>query len=68
MANVDKKQTQTDADTPKMHQVAYLTMQMPIEETKDLFKNINRFITNESLPICVVRVVFKFSHGFVNSF
>ena len=45
MANVDNKQTQTDADTPKMHQVAYLTMQMPIEETKDLFKNINRFIT-----------------------
>ena len=27
-----------DADTPKMHQVAYITMQMPIEETKDLFK------------------------------
>ena len=45
MAHDDNKQTQTDADTPKMHQVAYLTMQMPIEETKDLFKNINRFIT-----------------------
>ena len=42
MANVVNKQTQTVADTgsdtPKMHQVAYLTLQMPIKETKDLFK------------------------------
>ena len=42
MANVDNKQTQTVADTgsdiPKMHQIAYINIQMPIEETKDLFK------------------------------
>ena len=67
MANIDNKQTQTDADTPKMHQVAYLTMQMPIEETKDLFKNINRFITYLYREALTVRVV-KFSHSFVNSF
>ena len=38
MANVVDNQTQTETHTPKMHQVAYLSLQMPIEETKDLFK------------------------------
>lgn len=38
MAYLVDNQTQTEADTPKMHQVAYLSLQMPIEETKDLFK------------------------------
>ena len=38
MVKVDNEQTQTDTATSDLQQVAYVTLQIPMKETKDYFK------------------------------